>query len=493
MAKLNTKTKAEPIFTAEGARAVRCTNGQQLARMLNSCMLWEDNFYMDGKEIAKLIAEQVAKVTPEQAKLMAIKARTEQKLRHAPLLVAREMARLKDHKALVADTLYEIIQRPDELAEFLKIYWSVIETSMVKPAFFGYSRFKMTPKVTVSTKKQPIANQVKLGLARAFTKFDEYALAKYNSDGDIKLRDVLFLVHAKPQSAAQAALWKKLVDGTLESPDTWEVNLSAGADKKATFTRLLEENKLGALALLRNLRNMTEAKVDDNLIREGILNMNTERVLPFRFITAAKYAPKFEDVLEKAMFKCVAGLEKLPGKTVLVVDISGSMYGGGNVSSKSELTRVDAAAALAMLIREISEEPVIYCTAGNDSTRRHATALVPPRRGFGLASVITKAEMRNKLGGGGIFLAQVMDFLRKEEKTADRVIVITDEQDCDTDRARSLKTQGIGEKNYIINVSTERNGVGYRNGWSHIDGWSEAIISYIMAEEALEEDEDELN
>jgi hypothetical protein len=64
---------------------------------------------------------------------------------------------------------------------------------------------------------------------RAFTKFDAYQLAKYDSDRvGVKLRDVLFLCHAKPKDAELAPVWKKLVENTLESPDTWEVALSAG-------------------------------------------------------------------------------------------------------------------------------------------------------------------------------------------------------------------------------------------------------------------------
>ena len=101
------------------------------------------------------------------------------------------------------------------------------------------------------------------GLARAFTKFDAYQLAKYDSDrGRIKLRDVLFLCHAKPKDAEQAAVWKKLVENTLEFPDTWEVALSAGKDKRENFERLLRESKLGGMAVLRNLRLMLAAGVD---------------------------------------------------------------------------------------------------------------------------------------------------------------------------------------------------------------------------------------
>jgi hypothetical protein len=146
-------------------------------------------------------------------------------LRHAPLFLVRELARRKGAGTLVAETLEHVIQRADELGEFAALYWK--ET------------------------KQPLSAGVKRGLARAFTKFDAYQLAKYDREAAVKLRDVLFLCHAKPKDEAQAALWKKLVENTLESPDTWEVALSAGKDKRENFERLLREGELGGLAVLR--------------------------------------------------------------------------------------------------------------------------------------------------------------------------------------------------------------------------------------------------
>ena len=54
---------------------------------------------------------------------------------------------------------------------------------------------------------------------RAFTKFDVYQLAKHDSDRvGVRLRDVLFLCHAKLKDVEQAAVWKKLVENTLDPP-----------------------------------------------------------------------------------------------------------------------------------------------------------------------------------------------------------------------------------------------------------------------------------
>jgi TROVE domain/von Willebrand factor type A domain len=466
MASINTKVRNSSPVTAEGGLAKSATATQTLARLVNACLLWEDNFYIDGKTVANVIADLVKEVTPDSAQIIAIRARNEQKLRHIPLLIVREMARAYEgHRLRVADTLEAVIQRPDELTEFLAIYWK--------------------------DGKQPLSAQVKKGLARAFTKFNEYSLAKYNRDGAIKLRDVAFLSHVKPNSREQELTIARLVNkdhfpketssgfkvakkfgkfSNLETPDTWEVALSGGADKAETFIRLINDQKLGALALLRNLRNMIQAGVDEDFIREAILNVNTERVMPFRFITAARYAPQFESELEQSMFKCLDGHEKLDGTTALLVDVSGSM--DAPVSSKSELTRLDAACGLAMLLREVAENVKVY-TFSNNVVR------VPPRRGFALAEGV-----KNSQAHSGTYLGQAVLHVAALCPTADRVIVISDEQAADRVTNPFKRT---GSKAYMINVATNQYGVSYGDGWNHIDGWSEACVDYILAEENEDE------
>ena len=50
-------------------------------------------------------------------------------------------------------------------------------------------------------------------------------------------------------------------------PDTWETRLSSGADKKESFEELLINGKLGKLATLRNLRNMSDSGISKSLVR----------------------------------------------------------------------------------------------------------------------------------------------------------------------------------------------------------------------------------
>ena len=431
MARLNimkSENLNSALRTHEGAPAKRTTLELRLRRSVLSCLLWEDQFYEDGVAIAGRITDLVPTVDAERVAELAVEAREQMKLRHAPLLLVREMARYRTHRVLVAETLARVIQRADELAEFVAIYWQ-------------YGRV-------------PLSAQVKKGLAAAFTKFDEYALAKYNRPNAVKLRDVLFLCHAKPRDEAQAELWKRLVSGELATPDTWEVALSAGADKRGAWERLLTERKLGSLALLRNLRNMREADVHEELVLDALRSMKSDRVLPFRFIAAARYAPQWEAAIEQAMFAGVAGREKLPGKTILLVDVSGSMV--APLSRRSEMLRTDAAYGLAVLLREIGEDVSVY--SFSDELKR-----IPTRRGFALRDAIDVSQPH-----GGTYLGKALSEIAEPY---DRLIVITDEQSHDT--VPSPKAKG-----YMINVASFKNGVGYGK-WTHIDGWSDSVIEYI--------------
>jgi 60 kDa SS-A/Ro ribonucleoprotein len=454
-------TGPAPVRLAGGAGAIadRTSKLNELYRTVLACMLFEDTYYEGGESVSQRIAKLVPDVAPDKVASLAMNARGAAKLRSVPLFLVREMARHDSHKPFVATTLEQVIQRADELAEFVALYWK--------------------------EGKQPLANSVKKGLARAFTKFDEYALSKYNRDNKIKLRDVLFLCHAKPVDKKQEKLWKRLIDDKLKVADTWETALSAtqgdAENKKEAWERLLSENKLGVMALLRNLRNFEQTGVDRDLVKQALKRCKTDRVLPFRFITAVKHAPRWQAELEDLMLRAVEGKKALTGKTVVVIDVSGSM--GGRLSGKTEMSRMECAASLCILLRELCEDVVFYATAGHDGSCEHKAELVRPHRGFALRDAIL--ESANRLGGGGIFLKQVMDYTRHAEKKADRVIVITDEADTDK-KANPQTADAWGKRNYIINISVEKGGVAFKK-FNHINGFSEAVIDYLAATERLED------
>src|SRR5215469_3290099 len=438
---MRTNTKRAPLMTHEGAPAYHISVLAQLRRSVLSCLLWESEFYEDGEEVGKRIADLTAQCMPEDVAALAVEAREQMHLRHVPLLLLRELARhprIKDRPQLLSKTMGRVLQRADEPAEFLALYWK--------------------------DKKQPLSKQVKRGLAWSMRRFSEYDLAKYNRDSEITPRDVLFLSHAKPKDEAQAALWKKLAAQELATPDTWEVQLSAGADKKETFERLIREKKLGYFALIRNLRNMEQAGVGVELVREAILARKggAEKVLPFRYIAAARHAKQFEPQLDTAMQAALTELPKLTGTTIVLVDNSGSM--AARLSRKSDMTRADAAAGVAIVARGMCEAVRVFAFSDN-------CVEVPPRTGMALRdSIHTATRMGSTQLGAAVKMVG--------DLSHDRLIVVTDEQSAD----RVPEPNGLG---YIINVASNRNGVGYGK-WVHIDGWSDAVVRFIAEHERMD-------
>ena len=435
--KTNIKKISTPVFTEQGGKASKVNYTEQLRRTVLTCLLWEKNAYENGVSVVDRIKELIPKVDAGTVRDI-IKECAQMGLRHVPLLMISELSKIKGKGPLVRDALVSAIKRPDSMAELLSIYWL--------------------------DGKRPIANAIKKGLAQVFPTFSEYQLAKYHGIGNsISLRDVMFLVHPTPVSEEQAAIWKSLANNELKGADTWEVALSAGKDKKETFERLLVEKRLGGLALVRNLRNMLEAKVDNNLIREA-LNSGVKGVWPYQFAVAAQVAPSLEDAIENSMFKALELLPKLEGKTCLLVDVSGSMdttLSTGQRNSEFSTSRLDVATSLAMLLRELSDNISVATFSTN-------VKQVPPRRGFGLKEAIIKSQPH-----GSTQLKSALNYVRPQWIDAERVIIITDEQSSD----------GIintwCNSSWIINVANNRNGVGYEKGWRHIHGWSDSVVRYI--------------
>lgn len=438
--------------TAAGGIASTTSPELALRRAVLACLLWEPTAYQKGDTAAENIASLVPKVKPEFAAALAVEARERQHLRHVPLFIVREMCRYPEHRKLVAATLTRIIQRADELGEFMAIYWK--------------------------DKKEPVCHQVKRGLAAAMAKFGSHAIQKYGTTTgkSVSLRDVMFLTHPKPPAGMEET-WKKLADNELPPADTWETALSSGADKRETFERMVVEKKLGGMALIRNLAGMKVAGVPDDFVAAAIDQADFKRVLPFRFVAAAAKAPHMKPALGRAMMRSLKDQTKLPGKTVLVVDRSGSM--GRPLSAKSDLNRLEAAKAMAILVEGVCEQAVVYATGGNDHARKHATELVTGS-GWELSDAIDKAGV----GGGGIFMVQALRYVVDIEKSADRVIVLTDEQDVDNN-LNPDNAPAFGKRNYLVNVSNEKNGIGYGK-FIHIDGWSEAVVEFVRQVEAYE-------
>lgn len=438
----------QPHTNHHGVPAVPLTQLDELRRSVLACLLWESSFYESGTTIADRIKHLVAQCQPHEVAELAIEAREKQRLRHVPMLLVRELARSAGRcpEGLIAATLARVIQRADELAEFLAMYWS-------------------DDKAKDARARSPLSKQVKKGLATAFGKFDEYQLAKYNRDGVVRLKDVLFMTHAKPADESQAALWKRLVEGALAPAGTWEERLSAGEDKRAVFEDLLSTGKLGYMALLRNLRTMQQVGVNEALVFKALQDGAAKsKALPFRFVAAARAVPAWEPHIDAAMQLAVSGLEKLPGRTAVLVDVSPSM--NDPLSAKSDLRRKDAAGGLAILLRGICQDVRVFAFS-------NTVAEVPPRNGMALFDAISNAVDSN-----GTRLGAAVQWVAKAAPDVDRLIVFTDEESQDPVGAPHCM-------GYMVNVATSDKSVAH-DSWTRINGFSEAVVQYIAALEAAQ-------
>jgi hypothetical protein len=444
MASTNTKVKNNER-THEGGPASIIKPLEQLKRSVMSCLLWEDGFYESGVSIAERVKELLDKVSEDDGRQVLLDAKFKSKLRHMPLYLLTLFA---EKKWLKKDDVCRVCTRVDDLTELLALY--------------------------LKDGKKPLSHQMIKGLAKKLPEFDEYALAKYNRAKTVKLRDVFRIARPKPQNDAQSALWKRVVAGELAVPDTWEVAISAcgNDDEKKTkeFTRLLTEkardeetgkeyNKLGDLAFLRNLRKMREVGVSDDLIRESFADRRWGWIIPYQFITAAVHNPELEDVLEKAMFKCLGDEETIEGKAALLVDVSGSM--NYRISGKSVVMRYDVAASLAILLREVCKDVKLF--SFSEKLRP-----LPPRRGFALRDAI-----REQVGGGTEMWSAIRGVAKKRRNRV--MVVITDEQTQDSGTYSDANADLL----VIVNVASYQNGVGYEKGVVHISGWSDSLVDWL--------------
>lgn len=211
---------------------------------------------------------------------------------------------------------------------------------------------------------RPFPNALRRGLRDCFEgteykkPFDAYQLAKYRGSGKTRsLVDLFNLIRPKPQNQQQEQLFRELMTGQLRSKDTWESRLTqagqeaAGIDdeksrvealqeaKAEVWSDLIKTQKIGQLALLRNLRNIIgqapdilpealELLVDKNRIQRSM-------ILPFRYYTAYQQIRQYGQennrevlvALSQALDRALVNVPSLQGKTLVVLDESGSMVG----------------------------------------------------------------------------------------------------------------------------------------------------------------------
>lgn len=387
MSRFNEKKEVGTTNLA-GGKAYKESNELKLASLLLTSF-GDDKYYRLSNDTFKALEALIDACDKEFSAKALIFARKNFGMRTITHIGASILAKYISGEEWGKDFFNTIVARPDDMLEIVACHLS---------------------------RKQKLTNAMKKGFALAFARFDDYQLAKYKGEGkDVKLVDLVNLVHPTQSEKNNGAI-ERLVKGELKSFDTWESELSrVGSDieaKKEVWKRLLSENKLGYFALLRNLRNIISLK--DESIKEmafnGLLNekaIKKSLVLPFRYSTAydemRKVDSKAMGVVSKACDIACNNIPKMKGKTLVALDVSGSM--GGRVS---QIASVFTAA----LMKSNDCDLITFAWYAEYK-------FVNPND-----SVLTIANNLRFNGGGTNFV----DIFNKANKAYDRVILLSDMQ-----------------------------------------------------------------
>ncbi|MFI2378939.1 TROVE domain-containing protein [Streptomyces sp. NPDC018964] len=459
MARFNTRTaKAQPasrvtstgrvLRTYEGGRGREREPRSELFLLAVSNFVTQQTFYETGDDrddrFAELVRELAVSDPSWTAGLLGW-LRGEGNLRTASIVGAAEYVKARLDAGATdgpsnRQVVDSVLRRPDEPGELLA-YWT--------------SRYG-----------RGIPKPVKRGVADAVRRlYGGKALLKYDTASKgYRFGDILNLVHAAPDPDKpwQGELFRYALDrrhnpdtavppasdrvltahrelmalpveerrAVVTAPDgaerlaaaglTWEALAGwlQGPMDKAAWEAAIPS--MGTMALIRNLRNFDGAGVCDEVAARVAARIADpaevakSRQFPFRYLAAYRHAPslRWSYPLEQALGHSLANVPALPGRTLVLVDRSGSMF-YSRMSDRSELTRADAAAVFgtALALRARKADLVEF-----GSTSRP----VPFRRGESVLRILGRF---GDLGG-----TDTTEAVRRHYRGHDRVLIVTDEQ-----------------------------------------------------------------
>ena len=424
MAKFNVKS-TNSVENYAGGKAYKESPALEFISILLTSFV-KDQYYRSSKEGLDKLQKLIKQIKDKKflAK-SAIYARNEFGMRSITHVVASELASIVKGEPWMKEFFNMVVHRPDDMTEILSYY--------------------------LKDGKKAIPNSMKKGLAKAFAKFDEYQLAKYRSSNkDVSLIDLVNLVHPTPTEKNKTAL-EKLVKGELKSKDTWEVQQTQAGQKakteeekkelkKQSWVNLVKEKKIGYFALLRNLRNILEQAPevideatamlkDEKLIRKSL-------VLPFRYTKAlaeieqlsVEGTRKVIVAINEAIDIACKNVPKLDGKTLVVLDHSGSMGSGlaDNVGIASLFGTIIAKSndADCMIFGDSAKYVPINPL---DSTLTTTKRIVDYNQGYGFFSDYGRGRRSNNLYEVGHGTNFHSIFLTANKKY-DRIIIFSDMQ-----------------------------------------------------------------
>ena len=470
MSKFN-ETNTNKTVNKSGHVAYAMGDKEKLMTQVLSTFYNEAKYYGDNSKEILETAKSVCKKDARFVANLAIYARKEFHLRSITHVLTCILANSESGKKYVRETINYVVERPDDLTEILACYLGT----------FG----------------KPIPNSLKKGLADGLKKFNEFQISKYNGGSkSVKFKDILQLTHAKPDNKIQSELFNKILNDNLATATRWETEVSTKGNNEETWEQLIEKNQLGYMAALKNLRNIINANPKNiNKVYEKLANKDEvlkSKQLPFRFYSAYKELSEMGNitnkpltVLEKAMSYSVENMKRIPGRTAICIDRSGSM--DGRISRDSDVRCNDIASLLGVMATRICDESVIYLF--DTSAYRKLIS--------NNSNILSTAKELCGCGGGTDISAPIKKMINDGMKV-DRIIILSDNE------ANSQFKDG---RSYWNEYTTQQMVDKYRekfgkNVWVHaidmqgygtqqfigshtnlIAGWSEKVLDFILLAE----------
>ncbi len=436
MTQFNATTKGKrKTVNHEGAEAYSMSPELELYSLVVTTN-FSEKFYEGNQDRVQRLRGLISQVKPEFAAQLAVYAREEMYLRSIPLVIAVELAAIHNGDNLVSRLLNRVVCRPDEITETLAYYVAKNERTDTK-------------------KLNKLSKQVQHGLELAFNKFDEYQFAKYDRKTAITLKDALFIVHPKSKDEEQSALFDKIEAGTLETPMTWETQVSENGNTAEVWEKMIESGKFPYMAMMRNLRNMLQAGVNNKALSTVASHLaDADKVkyskqMPFRFLAAYREikgedSPMTSTILESLEAAIQASAQNIRGfdddtTIAIACDVSCSMQTA--ISERSKIEQYDIGLVLGMLLQSRCKS--VVSGFFGDTFK----ILNLPRTNI-LQNV---EEMRSREGEVGYSTNGhlVLRELAKSKTKVDKVMMFTDCQMWNSHGGISWSSADVGRDNMI--------------------------------------------
>ena len=386
-----------------GHAAYRADNKTTLVAMALTTMLGEEKYYGDTtSELLELAAWLCRAGEGEFVAKLAVWARTKGNLRSVSHALMAVVAHECSGERFVRPAARAIARmRGDDGIELLAAHRALFGDEVTWP------------------------HALQRGVRDALAQTGAYGIAKYQAKGRaLSMRDVLRITHPVPGDPKASAAMRACVEGTLGMPKGWQTELSARGNTAEVWNELLAEGRLGYMALLRNLRNIIGCGADVEAALEVIENpdaVRRSRQLPFRFYSAWRelslagmMSTRVSRALDAALEVSCENVGRMPGRTAILIDTSGSM--GCSVSAGSTVTCRDIAATLAAVVARVCDDAWV-CRFDSDASQL----------AFSGTSIL--ADIRVVPASGGCTdMAAGFACLMKSGFDADRVIVLSDNE-----------------------------------------------------------------